>query len=542
MGNIIELNCEKLCNINLKESSSNAKKYTIISKTSDYNEHKNNKYNDTQCSNLISNYNSSLIQNNLNSEINEKDEKNASMKNKHKSQFSKSKFIKTKTETPDFQDNFEIKIIQSNLGHSQTENRGFRANSYIAKDIIRSKEETNKSIQKIEKTFHLNLMETLKEIEENEKELNNRLDTVKFNTNMNLLEYRKENTNETTNENNENNENSENEINAKEETHFPFRQLTVQNPKSLQFNSTQDIMYAGLNLHEETEIKGYFQLKKNCNFKYYGKKEIDKTKNGFGIIKWDDGSILSTIFTNSKINGYAIFKNNEFSEPAIYYGNYIDNIPKGFGYYICGSIKTISDSWFKNKINGLGIRINIEDETIYKGEFLESKKNGLGIFIYKDGTSSYGEWIDDKLNGYGLIKYSNESIYAGQFKDNIFHGFGEFLWYDGKYYIGEYNMGIKDGFGIFVWNFDKSDAYIGFWENGKTSGIGIKLDDKNCKLCYWKEGRKINVIKSWELEDYLKGCNNKYKKIFEKKHKSLVKFIHKLKNGDIFKEKFYSLI
>jgi hypothetical protein len=103
-------------------------------------------------------------------------------------------------------------------------------------------------------------------------------------------------------------------------------------------------------------------------------------------------------------------------------------------------------------------------------------------------------------------------------------------------------MGIKDGFGIFVWNFDKSDAYIGFWENGKTSGIGIKLDDKNCKLCYWKEGRKINVIKSWELDDYLKGCNNKYKKIFEKKHKSLVKFIHKLKNGDIFKEKFYSLI
>ena len=53
MGNIIELNCEKLCNINLKDSSSNARKYTIISKTSDYNEQKNNKYNDTQCSNLI---------------------------------------------------------------------------------------------------------------------------------------------------------------------------------------------------------------------------------------------------------------------------------------------------------------------------------------------------------------------------------------------------------------------------------------------------------------------------------------------------------
>ena len=536
MGNIVELNCGKLCNINLKDPALNTKKYTIISNSNEYTEQRNNKYHETQCSNSMSNYNSSIIQNNENTEINEKDAKNMSNTNKQKSQFSKSKFNKTKTENPEFQNNNEVRIIKSGFEHSQTEFKGFRANSYIANDIIKSKEETNKSIHKIEKAFHLNLLESLKEIKENEKELNNRLDTVKFHTNMNLLEYRNENTNETIITNNED------EINAKEEEQFPFRQMTVKNPKSFQFKSTEEIMFAGLDLKEETEIKGYFQLKKNCNFKYYGKKEIDKTKNGFGIIKWDDGSILSTVFSNSKINGYAIFKNNQYTEPAIYYGNYIDNIPKGFGYYICGSIKTISDSWFKNKINGLGIRINIEDETIYKGEFLESKKNGLGVFIYKDGTTSYGEWIDDKLNGYGIIKYSNESIYAGQFKDNIFHGFGEFLWYDGKYYIGEYNMGIKDGFGIFVWNFDKSDAYIGFWENGKTSGIGIKLDDSNYKLCYWKEGRKITIIKNWELDDYLKKYDNKYKKIFEKKHKSLVKFIHKLKNGDIFKEKFYSII
>ena len=530
MGNIVEFDCRKVCNINIKESESNVTKNTIISNSNDNNEKTKNKYHYTECSNAISNYNSSIIQNNLNKEINENDEKNMNNSNKQKSQFSKSKFHKIKTENLELDNNNELRIIKAEK--FQSEYKGFRANSYIANDIIRSKEETTKSINKIEKVFHLNLIESLKEINENEKELYNRLDTIKFNSNLNLLKYKTENTND----------DNENEINAIDETRFIYRQLTVQNPKSFQLKNTQEIMYAGLELKEETEIKGYFQLKKNCNFKYYGKKDIDKTKNGFGMIKWDDGSTLSTIFTDSKINGYAIFKNNQDSEKAIFYGNYIDNIPKGYGYYVYDSVKTESDSWYKNKINGYGIRINVEEETIYKGEFLNSKKNGLGVFIYKDGTTCYGEWIDDKLNGYAFIKYSNESIYVGQFKDNAFHGYGEFLWPDEKYYIGEYNMGVKDGFGIFVWNFDKCDAYIGFWENGKTSGIGIKLNDNNYKLGYWKEGRKINNIKHWELDDYLKGCNNKHRKIFDKNHKSLVKFIHKLKNGDIFKEKFYSII
>ena len=232
-----------------------------------------------------------------------------------------------------------------------------------------------------------------------------------------------------------------------------------------------------------------------------------------------------------------ITQNNQYLK-----GEYIENIPRGYGYYIKNSIKIESDGWYKNNINGLGIEYNEEDDSFYKGEFTDSKKKGLGVFRLNDGTISYGEWEDNKLNGYGVSHYYNESIYAGQYKNNIFHGFGEFLWFDGKYYCGEYNEGVKNGFGIFVWNFDKCDAYIGFWENGKTSGIGIKLNDNNYKLGYWKEGRKVNVIKHWELDEYLKPSQVKFKKLFEKRHKYFLKFINKLKDGDIFKEKFYCII
>ena len=75
MGNIVELNCGKLCNINLKDPALNTKKYTIISNSNEYTEQRNNKYHETQCSNSMSNYNSSIIQNNENTEINEKDAK-----------------------------------------------------------------------------------------------------------------------------------------------------------------------------------------------------------------------------------------------------------------------------------------------------------------------------------------------------------------------------------------------------------------------------------------------------------------------------------
>ena len=163
-------------------------------------------------------------------------------------------------------------------------------------------------------------------------------------------------------------------------------------------------------------------------------------------------------------------------------------------------------------------------------------KSGLGIFRYNDGTISYGEWLDNKLNGYGIIQFTNDCLYIGEFKNNLFDGFGEFLWPDGKYYCGNYKFGIKSGFGIFVWNFNKNDAYIGFWDDGKSNGVGVKLDENNSKLCIWKEGRKINHIKIWELDDYLKNEQSKFKKLFEKGSKFFIKFIHKLRNGVLNEE------
>ena len=532
MGIIITCECGKICKSQIKDQVSTNINQIIINSKEEYNNNNNNSRN-TQYTNTISNSNFNL---NPSISSNTNEEKNYKMK---PSSFLKSKFCKNNTDN--LSDNFQIKLDKRNVDKYQTENKNKmnRRNSYLGNDLIISHEEVSKNISKIQKTFHSNLLESLKEIEDNEKELNDRIKRKKFNTkkyNNKIIENKeKENKKE-----NEENKHKEDEICIKEDDNI-FRTMSVKNNKSKKLKSTGDIMFSGLNLNDVYEIRGFFQLKKNINFKFYGKKEIDGTKNSFGIIKWEDGSKLTTIFKNSKINNYGIFKDtnnlNNIEETSYFYGYYQDNIPKGYGYYIKNSIKIESDGWYKNNINGIGIEFNLEDDSIYKGDFINSIKNGLGIFRYNDGTISYGEWYENKLNGYGIIHFTNDCIYIGQFKNNIFDGFGEFLWPDGKYYCGDYKNGIKNGFGIFVWNFNNNDAYIGFWDDGKSNGVGIKLDDNNCKLCNWKEGRKINNIKIWDLDDYLKKEQYKFKKLFEKGSKFFIKFIHKLRNG-ILNENF----
>ena len=83
----------------------------------------------------------------------------------------KSKFVKNSAIN---EQNVQMKKIKDNLDQSQTDNPIKRKTTYIGKDIMVSHEEMSKSISKIEKKFHLNLLESLKEIEENEKELNTR--------------------------------------------------------------------------------------------------------------------------------------------------------------------------------------------------------------------------------------------------------------------------------------------------------------------------------------------------------------------------------
>ena len=272
---------------------------------------------------------------------------------------------------------------------------------------------------------------------------------------------------------------------------------------------------------------------KDKKHKYLGNRDSNKNKIGFGIMMWEDKSKLKGTFENNKINGYAKFIDND----ALFSGLYKDDTPNGYGIYEKNNIIIEGGTWLNNHLNGIGIQI-LGYNDYYQGEFKRSSKFGIGLYHWNDGTICLGEWKDDKMNGYGTIQYSNNNIYIGEFKDNMMDGWGEFIWNDGNYYCGQYKDNLKHGFGIYISDFKKFECYIGFFEYGKTTGLGIKIKENDLKIAFWKDGKKINWVKYWEIKDYLKSNQLKFLDFFHKDLKYFKQYIKKLYKSDLFSEKF----
>ena len=141
------------------------------------------------------------------------------------------------------------------------------------------------------------------------------------------------------------------------------------------------------------------------------------------------------------------------------------------------------------------------------------------------------------MNGVGVIKYIDDSVYEGEISNGVMNGFGKFIWKENnnnnyKCYFGNYKNGKKDGFGIYYFSIKPVfNVFIGFWSNGKESGVGIRIKNKNVFYVKYREGFKEKNIKSgYSCLKYLKGDKNKYKKIFEMSHEKIIYFVNKLIN------------
>ena len=400
--------------------------------------------------------------------------------------------------------------------------------TYFDKELVITKEAIDENICKIQRIFHNNLKKKNQRITEKEEVFNRKKKISRANS----IKYK-----------NEIIKSIENDMKIYDEPNIIYS--TYRNSRNnLSMNSEYlesiSSFYSKIDsLDISNEPKGFF-LNKKKKYTYKGKRDSEGKKTGFGIIIWNDGSQIKSIFKNSKINGYGIFEDKR-NENCEFYGNYKDNIPLGYGYYIKGNLKLEGDNWEKNNLNGIGMEI-WDDDNFYQGEFNKSEKNGIGLYRWPDGTLCFGEWKNNKLNGYGLMKYSNDSIYVGEFKNNLMHGLGEFLWGDAEYYCGNYINGFKEGFGIYVWNFDKISCYIGFWENGKQHGVGIKIIDGIEKVGLYKDGRKNNNLNGpWEIKEYLKPEYLQYQKFLQQNTKLLISYVMGLKHNEILVESSFTI-
>lgn len=53
------------------------------------------------------------------------------------------------------------------------------------------------------------------------------------------------------------------------------------------------------------------------------------------------------------------------------------------------------------------------NDSIYRGELVNNKRQGLGVMVYRKARIYEGEWDRDARNGQGMERYSNGNRYEG---------------------------------------------------------------------------------------------------------------------------------
>lgn len=85
----------------------------------------------------------------------------------------------------------------------------------------------------------------------------------------------------------------------------------------------------------------------------------------------------------------------------------------------------------------------------YRGQTLNGKRNGKGIFTYPEQSITYeGEWKNDLFHGEGKLT-DNGYTYKGQFFEGKKEGRGEVTCESNEYHFtGMWKDDLKNGYGI----------------------------------------------------------------------------------------------
>ncbi len=143
-------------------------------------------------------------------------------------------------------------------------------------------------------------------------------------------------------------------------------------------------------------------------------------KHGSGKYTWSNGGEvngiwLQDILVSGKINKISGDIDN-------YAGEIVNGKPHGFG------VRDLGDDF-----------LSVKD--LYIGEWKQGKKNGWGIWHFKNGDVYEGMWVDDQRNGQGTVTFMDGSEYTGSWSNNYPHGKGTFLLADQFTLKGEWRFG-----------------------------------------------------------------------------------------------------
>jgi hypothetical protein len=81
-----------------------------------------------------------------------------------------------------------------------------------------------------------------------------------------------------------------------------------------------------------------------------------------------------------------------------------------------------------------------------EGECIEGNcENGLGTYVFTDGSSYSGDWKDGFPEGSGTLKFTDGSKQDGKWKDGFPEGPGTLKYIDGSILKGKWKSGMFNG-------------------------------------------------------------------------------------------------
>ena len=192
---------------------------------------------------------------------------------------------------------------------------------------------------------------------------------------------------------------------------------------------------------------------KDINWIYKGQIDINNIPNGFGVKYFRNGIKQEGYWKEGNLIGW--------SQTIDYKGN------------------ILIGSFDNGKVNGKGMKYSYMNNSLYKGDIVNDKKEGKGEEITNESIYT-GYFMNDKKNGKGkMINNISGDIYEGNFKDDLFDGEGHYIYkISGQEYTGEYKNGLMHGKGLYEWN--QGEYYRGNFVNGKKEGNGEM---------HWADGR-----------------------------------------------------
>jgi hypothetical protein len=233
---------------------------------------------------------------------------------------------------------------------------------------------------------------------------------------------------------------------------------------------------------------------------------FDEKEDGFGIQYFPENQAKYVgHFINGKRINLCYFEDK--SQSYTYKGDSKNNFTGLYGiYFNYDKGITYEGEWLNNRKDGIGIEI-YKDGSKYMGEHKNGVKQGLGTYFWSDGSKYEGEWKYNLMDGYGIYKFKDGSICSGFWSSNQMNGFGKFLFPQVKCYIGFFKKDHKNGFGIIFW-FKEKKAFIGYWKDNKQDGLGKFIFEGKIRYGSWKLGNREKKLEENEFFNLLNEQNS----------------------------------